>query len=275
MSAVARHWNQIKPAEHGAWSLLLTPFLIGIGLAIAMAHTADGAILALILFAVLALAVFLVRQPAAALVRVWRGRARRSGAGLALQWTFILTAVAAACGLGLLALGRDRLLILAIPAGIIFAVSLLIATLYGPRGLALELVGVLGLAFSAPGAYGAISGVLDAVSLAAWSISAAHSVVSILYVRLRVASRRDRVSNSARMLVAVAHLLAFVGVGIAGVLGGLPWLTALPFGLLLARALWAAWRNPPLGDVRRFGFTEMGLSLAFAALVVLAYLVLR
>jgi hypothetical protein len=273
VSGFSRHWNQLKPAEHGSWSLLLTPFLIGVGLAAAMGNASEGVPLALALFIVLALAAFLVRQPVGALVRVWRGRARREGARLAGLWTVILSTVVALCGVGLVALGREKLLWLAIPAGVTLVAALVIAAIYGPRGLALEIVGVLGLALAAPGAYVAMSTGLEGGAVTAWSLSAAHSLISILYVRLRVATRHDRVSRSMRAGVAVSHLLAFAGVVVAGAVSALPWLVILPFGLLLGRALWVAWRVPPLGNVRRFGFTEMGLGLGFVALVVLAYVV--
>lgn len=275
MSVYARHWNRLKPAEHGSWSLLLTPFLIGAGLAVAAGHPARGAAPALALFALLALSAFLVRQPVSALLRVWRGRARREVAGLDVLWTVMLSLLIAACGLALIAMGRGALLIVAIPAGVALLVSLSIAALHKPRGLALEIVGALGLALASPGAYVAVTGALDGGALAAWSLSAAHSLISVLYVRLRVATRRDRVSRGTRASVALSHLLAFVGVLVAGTLGALPWLAILPFGLLLARALWVAWRVPPLDDVRRFGFTEMGLALVFVVLVVLAYLALQ
>jgi hypothetical protein len=40
---------------------------------------------------------------------------------------------------------------------------------------------------------------------------------------------------------------------------------------LVLRALYAARRSPALEDMKRFGFTEMGLALAFALVVVLAF----
>jgi len=270
ISAISHHWNQLKPAEHGSWSLLLTPYLIGVGLA-AVVRPSNGAPLPLALFTVLALAVFLARQPVGTLLRIQRGRARRAGLPLAGLWALGLGLLAIGCGAGLLASGRGALLPLAIPALITLAASLAISALAGPRGLALEIVGSLGLALAAPGALAAMTGTLDGLALVAWSISAAHSLVSILYVRWRIAARHDRASQRMRAVVVMSHVVVFAG-GVAGGLAGtLPWSLALPFGLLLARAVWVAWRTPPLTDVRRFGFGEMGLALAFAALVVLAY----
>lgn len=252
--------------------MMLMPLLLGAGLAVATGNVARGAGLALSAFVMLALAAFLVRQPIGALVRVWRGRARRSSVPLAAGWTAGLSVLVVLCGVALLLLGRNALLPLAIPGGIALLLSLAIAALAGPRGLGLEVIGALGLALTAPGAYGALSGTLDGVALAAWIISAAHSLMGVLHVRLRVATRREQVTRGMRWSVVVSHLVAFVGVALAGFGETIPLLLALPFGLLMARAMWVAWQVPPLENVRRFGFTEMGLSLLFAGMVVAAYL---
>ena len=45
----------------------------------------------------------------------------------------------------------------------------------------------------------------------------------------------------------------------------------IPVALLLARALYVTWRKPPLNNVKRFGFAEMGLALAFAVMVIAAF----
>lgn len=267
----ARHWQLIKPAEHGTWSLLLTPYLIGVGLAVGTESLARLPGLGAALFLLAALAGLFIRQPVSLLVRIWRGRARRDRAQLALTWVGLLGGVLALAGGALLALGRLDLLWLLPFALLALVVALALEVWRGPRGLLLEVAGVLGLAIAAPGAYVALAGALDGLAGVAYAIAAAHSVVSIIYVRLRVDSVHDRVVDGTRRLVAVAHSVAFGLALLAGLMKILPLLVAVAFGLLLARALWVAWRVPPLRDVRRFGFTEMGLALAFAVVVLVAY----
>ncbi len=271
MSAFSGHWKQLKPAEHGSWSLLLMPFLIGLGMAAQTVDVDGQGWLSLALFMVLALAGFLIRQPLGTLGRIGRGRGRRAGTRLAVVWVAILGVVAALTGVGLLALGREALIVMLGPAAVVLGLVVVIQLVVGPRGLGLELIGALGLALAAPGAYGALSEGLDRLAVVGWGIGAAHSVLAVLYVRLRIDTLHDRVSTISRVGVALAHVVGFGVAVVAGLAGWLPLLVALPFGWLLLRALWVSWRLPPLEDVRRFGFTEMGLSLVLVVLVVVAY----
>ena len=38
----------------------------------------------------------------------------------------------------------------------------------------------------------------------------------------------------------------------------IPWLAVVPFTGYLARAVWAVARARPVGNIKRFGFTEIG-----------------
>ncbi|NLB97657.1 MAG: hypothetical protein GX785_18340 [Armatimonadetes bacterium] len=264
---MAKGARVLLPAEHGSWSLMLTPFLIGAGVAWVAGHETSGLALTLALVAVLAL--FLARQPLATWLRA-RTRAPEAAAE-AFRWGLAMLVVAALTGLGLLALGRGVVLWLALPAAMLLAVTLAMSSWLGPRRLATELAGVAGLALAAPAAYVAGTGALDATAAGVWAISALYSGLSVVYVRLRLHQRNERVSRGEGIWVVVAHLLGGAAV-LAGIRAGwLPALLALPFGLMAARAAVAAWRNPPLESVRRFGFTEMALALCFAALAIFAY----
>ncbi len=268
-----RHTKLVLPTEHGSWSLMLTPFVIGAGVAVVFSQ--NGSALALLLCLMAVLALFLARQPLTLWLRVRRGKARRSDEGPARSWSLLLIAVAALCGIGLMALGRWPVLWLAIPAGAVLAITLGMAALLGQRQIITELVGVVGLALSAPAAYVAFAGDLSEIAWWLWALSALHNVISVLYVRLRIDQRHERASQAEALTVVAAHLIG-LGVVVGFVLGGwLPVLVALPMAALLARAVVVAWRKPPLENVKRFGFTEMGLALAYALLVIAAFVVER
>lgn len=268
MQNLLKRYRMILPTEHGSWSLMLTPFVIGAGVAGKLPSPVW-----LCLIAVLAL--FLARQPITLWVRVRRGKGRRANGPAALFWSIILLVIGGLAGIGLLAMGRLQVLWLGLPAVGILIITLAITTWKGPRQLSTELIGVIGLALAAPAAYVAATGQLDLTAWLTWGVSAAHSVISVLYVRLRIDERHDRATYRQAMAVVAAHafsLAAAVGLALGGVL---PPLLAIPVGLLLIRALYAAWRKPPLNDVKRFGFTEMGLALGFAALVIAAFVLGR
>jgi len=264
-----RNPKLILPAEHGSWSLMLTPFVIGAGIAAAASPPIDWLSVGVCLVAVLTL--FLVRQPLALWVRIWRGKGAKNKQSDATFWSLLLFGIAALCGLVLALRGQAVVFWLAIPAGMILAVTLGMSAWLGPRKMATELVGVVGLALASPAAYGAAVGRLNDLAALAWSISALHSVISILYVRLRVDHRHERASRQQAAVVVIGHVLSLIAVIAGAVVGWIPWLVIVPLTLLTLRAVAVSWRQPALENVIRFGFTEMGLALVFAAIVVAAF----
>jgi hypothetical protein len=90
---------------------------------------------------------------------------------------------------------------------------------------------------------------------------------------MRIDQKHQRASDAERIGVIAMHALALAIVVEGAFAGWLPPLVILPIGLLLLRALYTGWRQPPVKDVRRFGLTETGFALAFAAIVILAFTV--
>jgi hypothetical protein len=260
----------ILPSEHGSWSLALVPFVIGAG--VGALAPAPNALPAALLCLVAVMALFLARQPLNLWLRIARGRARRSDRPAALFWSAALLIVTALSTAGMLALGRWAALWLAVPALTILITTLALTAALGPRRLATELIGVAGLALSAPAGAIAVTGHLDALTAIIWALSAMHSVVGVLYVRLRIDERHGRASRGQAAWVIAAHGLSLLAVVAAALIGWLPWPVTIPVGLLLIRALIVARRRPPITSVKRFGFTEIGLSLAFALIVIAAFL---
>ena len=271
MGEAVKRYKVIFPSEHGSWSMTLVPFLIGVGTG-AVATVGPFAALGAGLCLLAVLAIFLARQPVSLWLRIWRGRGRRSDLSTARFWTLALLAMAALAGAGLLALGRWPVLWLAAPAAGVLGLTLALTIWRGPRQLSTELIGVIGLALTAPAAYVSVAGRFDATAWLVWAITAGHNAISVLYVRLRIDDRHGRATGRQATWVVTAHTVSLLAVVGAAAAGWLPWLIALPVGLLLVRALVVARRRPSIADVRHFGFTEMGLGLAFAAIVVAAFL---
>ncbi len=268
MKVFLQRYKMILPTEHGSWSLMLTPFVIGAGVAGKLPPPVWWCLIAV-------LALFLARQPITLWIRVRRGKGRQTDGPAALFWSILLLVIGGLAGVGLLAAGRWPVLWLALPAVGILLITLAITAWKGPRQLSTELIGVTGLALAAPAAYVAATGQLDLTAWLTWGVSTAHSVISVLYVRLRIDERHDRATYNQALTVVASHALSLAAaIGLA-LFGILPPLLAIPVGLLLIRALYAAWRKPPLNDVKRFGFTEMGLALGFAAMVIAAFVLSR
>jgi hypothetical protein len=254
----------VIPGEHGAWAWLLVPFAVGLTVASALAGGHIGRFPGLAAFLVLlgGLAAFLARQPATAWLRMQRGRGQRALAPLALGWAIGLGAAALLSFAGLLLLGRTALWSLVAAAAGIFAAYLYASQLgrAGLRAVWMEAAGAAGLSLMAPAAVAAVAERLPPAAWALWSVVAAHNVLAVLYVRLRLADTHRRPAG--RHTVALLHLLALLLAIAAGFAAWVPAAVSVVFVALLARAVWAAAAPRPVDDVRRFGFTELAVSLA-------------
>lgn len=264
----------VVPTEHGAWSWLLVPWLVGAVVGLATPLSAPLPILALLLTLVGGLSAYMRRQPATAWVRIRRGRGRKADQPLALGWMLGFGLVALLCLLGLLLLGRSALLGLALPFAVILP-AYLVAARRGRaamRSLWMELAGAVGLALTAAAAYIAVTGQLTTTALALWALLALQNATGVFYVRQRLAGPQEHDAN--RGLTLWGHVAAFAAVAAAGALAWIPWLAALPFAGFLARGLWAVQRPRPVANMKRFGFTEVGVELLGGALIALGYLLL-
>ncbi len=262
----------VVPTEHGAWSWLLVPWLVGAVFGLASPDDAAWAGRALTLPLIGGLSAYMIRQPATAWLRIRQGRGRQADRPLALGWTAGFSLLSLLCLLGLLALGRSALLGLALPF-LAIQVAYLLAARSGRaamRSLWMELAGAAGLALTAPAAYISATGQLTPVALALWALLALQNTMGVLYVRLRLADTRQR--DGSRSLTLWGHVAAFAALLASSALGWTPLLAAAPFAGFLVRALWAVQQPRPVPDIKRFGFTEVGVELLGGALIAAGYL---
>jgi hypothetical protein len=263
----------VVPTEHGAWSWLLVPWLVGAVVGLAAPAGAPVAGLALALTLIGGLSAYMIRQPATAWLRIRQGRGRQADQSLALGWAAGFGVISLLCLLGLFLLGRTALLGLAVPFLAILLAYLLAARSgrAAMRSLSMELAGAVGLALTAPAAYIAATGELTPVAAALWALMALQNAMGVLYVRQRLADSKQRAAN--RSLTLWGHVAAFAAVLVSGALPkGTPLLAAVPFAGFLVRALWAVRQPRPVPDIKRFGFTEVGVELLGGALIVAGYL---
>lgn len=256
----------VIPTEHGSWSWLLVPYFVGV-------IVASQWNLASLLVLIGGFSAFLVRQPMTSWIRIRDGRGRKSDLTLAAGWTIGLSTVAFIAILGLLVMGQATLLWLLPPTAGIFILYLLAARQKrsSTRKLGMEVAGAAGLAAMAPAAYIASTANLNSVAWFLWLLMACQNTVGVMYVRLRLADTHRRAIN--RVNVMAYHVLVLLVVSVSAGAGWIPWLATLPFVAFLLRAVWATARERPVPNIKRFGFTEVGVEIAGGILIAAGWLV--
>jgi hypothetical protein len=255
----------VIPAEHGSWSWLLVPFFVGV-------LVAGRWNLAVTLVLLGGMAGFLLRQPLTIWLRIRAGQGRKKDGPPAAAWTVGLAVVALVCFVGLVALGLAAILWLLVPIAAIFTLYLLavLQRRANSRTLWNEVAGAAGLAATAPAAYIAASGRLDAVAWLLWGLMAGQNGLGVLYVRLRIADTHGR--SMGRRPILLAHALVLAAAGILAFIGQTPWLAVVPFAAYFLRAAWAVAGRRPVANIKRFGFSEVGVEILGGLLIAAGWL---
>lgn len=267
-SRPARRWFRkayLLPAEHGSWSWLLVPYLVGVAVAPQWS-------VASLLVLVGGLSVFLIRQPATAWLRIKQGRGRRSDEPVTLAWSALFLGLAVFSFIALLMMHRLALVWLLPPVSALLMVYVAVARINRARvrSMWMEIAGAAGLAVMAPAAYAAGSGRLDTVAWLLWFLVAIQNVLGVFYVRLRIADRHGRPESRFPVLLSHAVGLLLVALALAFMSAPLPAL--LPFAFFLGRACWLAAKRRPVENIKRFGFMEVGVELAAGVWLILSFL---
>lgn len=266
--AAPRRWLHkpyLLPAEHGSWSWLLVPFLVGAAISgswsVAIVFVLSGG-----------LSAFLMRQPATAWLRIRRGRGRRRDEVVTASWTGFFALIAILSLVGLLLLERQPLLWLLPPMAVLLLIYLSVAQINRAqvRNLWMELAGAAGLAVMAPAAYVASKNVLDGTAWLLWVLMAAQNVLGVLYVRLRISDTHER--DQARIPLLLGHIAGLLTVAAALGFVGATMLALVPFVFFLIRALWLARAPRPISNIKRFGFSEVGVELVAGLWLIFSFL---
>lgn len=254
-------WRSVAlPTEHGGWSFISEPILLGLLLAPSIGGLALG---------VAALLVFLLRQPLKIYVKDVRGGRQVARTAAARRFARLYAALTLAAGLiGLLNLpALDALLplLLALP---LFAVQLVFDFRNRSRSLMAEISG--GLAAGALAAAIAMMGgwrLLPALGL--WLALALKSAAAILYVRARL--RLERGKSAAMGAAVAAHVSGIILLLIAFTAGLVPLTTPLAMAILTVRAAVGLSRWRKARAPKQIGIQEVVYALAFVLLVAVGY----
>jgi hypothetical protein len=259
------------PREHGAWSLLLTPFVASLLIAGAVNWTVLAALGA-------ALAAFLLRAPLIALARQrWVWKDVRPESAEARQWLPGLILALAATGAVLL---RQWGFAVTVPMGVavlaLTAAAVWMSVRNRQRSPWFQVVSSAGLAFSSVAAARAASGDFPDWAWILWGLCALQGAAGILSVHARLDASIARKKNApspgrpmaAWMAVAVSALAGVACLAWNPLAGAAPLLGATVQGLDLRKMN----LDLPLKSV---GLRAMTLSMAHALILVAALRLVR
>ncbi len=267
--ATATKSSWLLPREHGAWGIVSIPFVT----AVAVAGQFDFAVLTALAAVLLA---FIARYPIELLLLP--GLFRRAGSPSrerVYRFAWIYGLLAATAGMALLAVWKLYLLIpIGLAAGVLFLAHLREGRRGDDRSWLSELLGTAGLTLSGLVGWIAATGGLDAAGLLVWWLNCVFFCAGIAYVKARIRGRlavhRPELGRPTRWMVAL-HVLIVVFVATLVWWRALSPLVVFPFALAALRAAWGAWQAERPFALRRLGWSEVALSLVFAAFLTLGF----
>lgn len=269
MTAFQKNDRLPLPREHGAWAMFFVPLTVGIG----AANRSDAATL---LFALTAFGFFLLRYPLAVALKSRAPDVRAH----AWRWSAIYAALTLVSGTTLLLVTQLALLAgLAVLGFASLAIYLGFAVRRAEMSLAGEWLGIAGLALAAPGAYLVATRALDATAFAIYALNVGYFGGTVSYIKFKVREQLRVVAPNAsltarlwagRWTLAYHALTLGVVLALAGI-GWTPMVLTLAFGLPLCKVVGGLLLRPARLNVPRLGFIELGVTLGFVFIVLLAY----
>jgi len=232
------------PREHGAWGILLVPFATAVG----VSGVFDWKV-ALLLASVLSFYV-----------------ARASFLKNNLKWTVRLLAGCAVFCLPLLVFGRLWWL------AVFGAAAAPLSFRKTQRSAAAQLLAVGGLTLTAPAAWYAATGRIDAKAFWLWTLNALYFGGGVFYVKMHVAAalrRKPFETLAERLRIGAGTLFYYAGAMACLLLlaagSAVPAAVIAAYLPATARAAAGVVRLTPTLRIKRLGWTEVAYSIAFAA----------
>lgn len=254
-------WRSVAlPTEHGGWSFIAEPILLGLLLAPSVGGLAVG---------VAALAAFLLRQPLKIYVKDIRAGRQVARTAAARQFALLYAVLILAAGvIVLLNMPTFEALLPVMLALPIFGFQLTYDFRNQSRSLIAEMSGALATGALAS-SIAMMGGWMLLPALGLWLALAAKSAAAILYVRARL--RLEHGKPAAVRPAVVAHILASAVLVMAYAASFVPLTTPLAMGILTLRAAvgLSRWRKarPP----KQIGMQEVMYALGFVLLVAVGY----
>jgi hypothetical protein len=259
------------PQDHGSWVFILSPLLIGI-------FAGDKFTFATFNLIVAAMSAFLLRQPAAILIKVYSKRRTRGELPAARFW-FVLYGVIALIALsGLILEGFVYILYLAIPGIPVFAWHLwLVSKREERRQVNVEIIATGVLSLAAPAAYWVGIGRYDGMGWWLWMLVWQQTAASIVYAYLRL-WQREQAQIPARSelwrrgwrasLYTSFNLASSLVLGLASVL---PRFIFVPYLVQCAETMWGI-THPAVGwKPTQIGVRQLIFSTIWTIVFILAW----
>ena len=260
MTRPAVPWRPVAlPVEHGGWSFLLEPVILGLALSPSLPAVCLG---------LTALAAFLTRHPLRLLALDYKKGARYPRTALAER--FVLGYAVTALVFAFMALaGSEGSLLPVVLTATPLALAALSLDLTGRGREALaELAGSVALGGSAAAIVIAGGGSSE-IAWMAWLLQSLRAITAILYVRARL--RHERGGDASLPSVLSAHALA-VAVSAALVMTGrAPVLAVIAFAILMMRAAWGLARPATGVRPQMVGVQEVSFGILTLALIVVGF----
>ena len=255
------------PREHGAWSLLLTPFAAALLVAGRVSLVSAAVLCA-------ALGLFLLREPLLVLARQrWVWREEKPESALGRRWVLILVLILAALGVALAAAwGLALMAVMGTGAAALTVVAVWMALRNRQRSVWLQTVSCGGLTFTAVAAARSVSEGFPAWGWVLWGLCWLQGVAGILVVHTRLDAIIARKTGRGEAGIRKAAWLA------VGLLGGVAVALAAKGALLLAAAPALAavahgWERAAMNRETKLtvvGLRAMAVSMAYSLTAALA-----
>jgi hypothetical protein len=257
------------PQDHGSWVFILSPLLIGIFAGGAFTPASLSLVIA-------ALAAFMLRQPAATLIKIYSKRRTRDELPAARFWFVVYAAIALFALIGLILNGFADLLYLALPGALIFAWHLwLVSRREERRQINVEIIATGVLSLAAPAAYWVGVGQYDPTGWWLWGLVWFQTAASIVYAYLRLGQREQtevpKRSGLWKMGWRAALYTSFnlASVLTLSLLAVLPSLLFLPYLVQWLETMWGI-THPAIGwKPTRIGIRQLIVSTIWAVLFIL------
>lgn len=253
------------PREHGAWGLLLQPFLAGMMIAGDWSWFYLPA-LGLALFG------FLLREPLLVFVRqkyIWKRESEETR--VALRWTVGMAAGAALCAAPLAWVYPLFILGALLAAGILMtalAVGLALKNLQ--RSMVLQMVSAIGLTSTGWLAFIAVGKQSSAEAWLLWGLLAAHAVatIPIVHARLEMKAHKESVRRTIGLALVLQAASVCAAIGLFSI-GSTLWV-ALAFSALANLLELRRLRDPQcMGEaLKRLGLRLLGASIVHTIIAI-------
>jgi hypothetical protein len=257
------------PQDHGSWVFILSPLLIGI-------FAGGNFTPASLNLVIAAMAAFMLRQPAATLIKIYARRRSRDDLTAARFWFVVYATIALTALTGLILNGFGYLLYLAAPGVAIFAWHLwLVSRREERRQVNVEIIATGVLSLAAPAAYWVGVGQYGPGGWWLWGLTWLQSAASIVYAYLRLEQREQAKGPERGGLwkmgwrAALYTSFNLASVLILGLLAILPVLLFIPYLVQWLETMWGV-THPAIGwKPTRIGIRQLIVSIVWTVLFIL------